>query len=246
MSCKRSSVVPIPFGFRLSVAGRYCFANTDQSGGATFSRRFAPRLFAEADKQDTGSAQGVFCRAPVAAENGSHRFHACGRETLRGFLPRNIKLARVFGRCSLNLLEKYPPLPYTLHREKRGGGREWTKIARRRQTARRRMPRVRRFPPRRRRPTEMTFTTRSTSTSRAARTIRAAWNSGLLSARRRATSLSAGNSSARERSTIAAFIWSLPRKRASRMSFCGESARAWAGNMSARRKTTCFTSGAET
>ena len=49
------------------------------------SLRSAPRLSAESGQFDAHSAQSVFCRAQVAAENESYRFRVCGRETLRGF-----------------------------------------------------------------------------------------------------------------------------------------------------------------
>ena len=49
------------------------------------SLRSAPRLSAESGQFAAHSAQSVFCRAQVAAENGSYRFRVCGRETLRGF-----------------------------------------------------------------------------------------------------------------------------------------------------------------
>ena len=49
------------------------------------SLRSAPRLSDLSGQFDAHFAQSVFCHAHVAAENGLHRFHACGRETLRGF-----------------------------------------------------------------------------------------------------------------------------------------------------------------
>ena len=52
------------------------------------SLRSAPRLSAYSGQFDAHSAQSVFRRAQVAAENRFYSFHVCGRETLRDFFNK--------------------------------------------------------------------------------------------------------------------------------------------------------------